>query len=69
MRTALNPTSDLWRQLLSAGFPFIKRELLRDNPTGVSDVMEWRDVVAQTSGADISSIESDLQLAVRNIAP
>jgi hypothetical protein len=68
-RTALNPTSDLWRQLLSAGFPFIKRELLRDNPTDAPDVMEWREVVAQTSGADITTIERDLQLAVRNIAP
>jgi hypothetical protein len=68
-RTALNPTSDLWRQLLLAGFPFIKRELLRDNPTSVPDVMEWREVVAQTSGADISTIERDLQLVVRNSAP
>jgi hypothetical protein len=36
----LNPTLDLWRELLLAGFPFIKRELLRDNPTGVADLAD-----------------------------
>jgi lipopolysaccharide biosynthesis protein len=30
-RAALNPTADLWRQLLLAGFPFLKVELLRKN--------------------------------------
>src|ERR1019366_6729300 len=30
-RMPLNPTSDLWRQLLLSGYPFIKRELLRHN--------------------------------------
>lgn len=68
-RTAQNPTSDMWRQLLVAGFPFLKRELLRDNPTNVSDIMDWRQVVAETSGADISMIERDLQRLVRNQAP
>ena len=46
-RVPLNPTSDLWRQLLLAGFPFIKRELLRDNPTRVADVADWRMVAAE----------------------
>jgi hypothetical protein len=45
-RRPLNPTSDLWRQLLQAGYPFLKRELLRENPTGVLDLADWRDEVA-----------------------
>jgi lipopolysaccharide biosynthesis protein len=68
-RIAQNPTSDMWRQLLVAGFPFLKRELVRDNPTCVSDIMDWRKVIAETSGADISMIERDLQRLDRNQAP
>ena len=68
-RTAQNPTSDLWRQLLNAGFPFLKRELLRDNPTAVSDIVDWRLVVQATSAADVGTIERDLQRQVRNQAP
>ena len=45
----LNPTSDFWRQLLLSGFPFVKRELLRRNPTAVGDVADWRDVVQEAS--------------------
>ena len=33
---ALNPTIDLWRACFDAGVPFLKRELLRDNPGGVN---------------------------------
>ncbi len=41
----LNPTADLWRHLLAAGCPFLKRELIERNPAGVADVADWRDVV------------------------
>jgi hypothetical protein len=68
-RVPLNPTSDLWRQLLQSGFPFLKRELLRDNPTGVLDLADWRGVLAEGLQADPSAIESDLQRALRNRAP
>ena len=34
-------------------------ELLRDNPTGVPDVAEWRQVAA-ASGAELGPMESDL---------
>lgn len=44
-RRALNPTSDLWRYLLLCGFPFIKRELLGDNPTRVEDIGDWPSVL------------------------
>ena len=68
-RTPLNPTSDLWRQLLLARYPFIKRELLRDNPTHVPDVVEWRDVVAELSQVSLGPIERDLQRTLKNRAP
>jgi hypothetical protein len=68
-RTPLNPTSDLWRQLLMARFPFIKRELLRDNPTEVPDVVEWREVAANVSETSLAPIERDLQRTLRNRAP
>ena len=68
-RTPLNPTSDLWRQLLRARFPFIKRELLRDNPTKVPDVVEWREVAAEISETSLAPIERDLQRTLRNRAP
>lgn len=68
-RRPLNPTADLWRQMLRARFPFIKRELLLRNPSGIEDVMDWRDVVAEVFGTDIGFIERDLQRALRNKTP
>ena len=68
-RTPLNPTSDLWRQLLLAGFPFLKVELLRENPTDVPDVADWRAVLAELPDADIGMIERDLQHKMRNRSP
>ena len=65
-RRPLNPTSDLWRQLLRAGFPFIKRELLRDNPSEVADISEWRDEVERKFGPVPIAIDRDLQRAMRN---
>ena len=68
-RVALNPTSDLWRQLLISGFPFIKRELLRDNPTKVEDVGDWVEVVRDTLGADPEPIMHDLRGMLKGSAP
>lgn len=68
-RWPLNPTSDLWRQLLQARFPFVKRELLRNNPSKVPDVVEWRDVVRELSGASLAPIDRDLQRTLKNQAP
>jgi Rhamnan synthesis protein F len=43
-----NPTHVLWRELIEThGVPFLKVELLRDNPASISDVGLWRDVVTQ----------------------
>ena len=68
-RLPLNPTSDFWRQLLLAEFPFVKRELLRLNPTAVGDLADWRDVVGAASSADLEPIERDLQRVTRDRAP
>jgi hypothetical protein len=66
IRNPLNPTSDLWRQLIQAGFPFIKRELLRDNPSEVADLEDWRDEVIARFGAIPEAIEHDLRRVMRN---
>ncbi len=68
-RVALNPTSDLWRHLLLAGFPFIKRELLRDNPTRVEDVGDWVEVVRDVLAADPEPILADLRTMLKGGAP
>jgi len=68
-RVPLNPTSDLWRQLLASGFPFIKRELLRDNPTRVEDVGDWVEMVREELGADPDPILLDLRSMLKGTAP
>jgi hypothetical protein len=68
-RIALNPTSDLWRQLLVSGFPFIKRELLRDNPTAVEDVGDWVETVREVLAADPDPILADLRTMLKGGAP
>lgn len=68
-RVALNPTSDLWRQLLISGFPFIKRELLRNNPTKVRDVADWADTLRDLLAADPDPILLDLRTMLKGGAP
>jgi hypothetical protein len=41
----LNPTHDMWRQIIRLGAPFIKRDLLRVNRDGV-DLSDWPEVVS-----------------------
>jgi hypothetical protein len=68
-RIPVNASADLWRQLLISGFPFIKRELLRDNPTQVEDVHDWVHVVRDIVGADAEPILQDLRMMLKNKAP
>lgn len=68
-RMPMNPTAELWRQLLESGFPFLKRELLRDNPAGVIDVADWRDLTRDKFQADLAPIEHDLQRVLRDRTP
>jgi lipopolysaccharide biosynthesis protein len=56
-----NPTLQAWDQLLAAGMPFIKRELLRDDPLGDPRLATWRDQVARAAGAwAVAEIEREL---------
>jgi hypothetical protein len=64
-RRPLNPTAELWRELLQAGFPFIKRELLRDNPANVQDIADWHSVVGGQPAGSIEAIERDLQRVMK----
>jgi hypothetical protein len=68
-RKPMNPTAELWRQLLLTGFPFLKIELLRDNPANVEDISDWRAAVSHLEGEHIATIERDLQQKMRNRAP
>ena len=45
------------------------RELLRDNPSDVLDIIDWREVAAEAMQPDISAIERDLQRVLKNKAP
>lgn len=68
-QVALNPTADLWRQLLQKGFPFIKRELLRKNPSKVEDIGDWVRVVRGELGLDPEPVLSELRGGLKNRAP
>lgn len=68
-RKPLNPTANLWRPLLAGGFPFLKRELLRSNPTGIADVGAWLDIVRAASPVEADVILRDLTRSLRNLAP
>ena len=53
-----NPTLKYWRELVQSGFPFIKVQLLRDNPAG-ADLSEWEAVV-KAQGFDPQLIHNHL---------
>jgi hypothetical protein len=66
---ALNPSADLWRQLLLGGFPFIKRELLRKNPSHVEDIGDWVTVLRDELGLDPEPVLAELRGGLKNRAP
>jgi hypothetical protein len=53
--TVTNQTHHFWRTTLERGLPFLKVELLRDNPLGV-DLDGWQDMVV--GGCDAATISS-----------
>ncbi|MCA3311668.1 MAG: hypothetical protein ING06_01170 [Roseomonas sp.] len=65
----LNPTHQLWLELLRDDFPFIKRELLRDNPTHVKGLSAWHQIVGKTNLASYDAIILHLAQTIRNKAP
>ena len=50
--TVLNMTHHLWRTTLDRGLPFLKVELLRDNPVD-ADIDGWETAVNGPCGADL----------------
>jgi hypothetical protein len=62
----LNPSVDLWRQLIQAGYPFLKRELLLRNPTRVADVFEWEEVVSEALNVDPQPLAEEIR---RSLGP
>jgi hypothetical protein len=65
-RNPLNPSVDLWRQLILAGYPFLKRELLLRNPTRVADVFEWEEVVSEALTVDPHPLAEEIR---RSLGP
>lgn len=68
-RAPLNPMADLWHTLIEMGCPFLKRELLRKNPTRVPDVAEWSPLVGGLDKNSFNMIMSDLELFLKNKSP
>lgn len=62
---ALNGTHYFWDFLIERlGCPFLKRELLRDNPEGVPFVGRWEQVVRSASAYDTGLIARHLAVAL-----
>lgn len=56
-----NPTHHLWRVLVTKfHFPFVKTELIRRNPTAVSGVLNWPDLVPPESPCTLPVIKAHL---------
>jgi hypothetical protein len=68
-RKPINPTADLWRVLIEQGCPFLKRELLRDNPSRVPDVASWLSVVDDIADFETDIIIRDLEKSLKNRSP
>jgi hypothetical protein len=65
----LNPTADLWQVLIEQGCPFLKRELLRDNPARVVGVAAWSSLIGRINRSDRDVILRDLELSLKNRSP
>ncbi|WP_431285041.1 rhamnan synthesis F family protein [Humitalea sp. 24SJ18S-53] len=69
MRIAMNPVIDMWLMLAEAGGPFIKRELLRDDPTRLHDLVAWHRIVQSRAPALYREMIEDLKRVMRRAAP
>lgn len=56
----ISPTHRGWRALMRAGCPFLKIQLLRDNPMQVPDIDDWETVLGDVSGYDLDLIRKHL---------
>lgn len=56
-----NPMHSHWRSFVRSGrVPFLKQELLRDNPFALPEIKNWRSLIPAKSGFDPDWIESYL---------
>jgi lipopolysaccharide biosynthesis protein len=55
---ACNPTLSYWRELIQGGYPFIKIQLLRDNPTNI-DISGWKQIL-ERKGFDLELIREHI---------
>jgi len=62
----MNPCHFFWDQLISDGFPYLKREVLTRNPIGMPRLYEWSDVVAETGHYDPEIIVRHLRAISKN---
>jgi hypothetical protein len=60
-RYPYNAAHLLWREMIAAGVPFIKVELLRYNLARVTDLASWRDIVEEVSPEMVDLIDHDLK--------
>ena len=63
LRRPRNPTLDFWDVLIARGHPFLKRQLLDANPTGVANLNE----VADRLGVDLEAVNRERSL--RGVMP
>lgn len=61
----LNPSHFLWDEILRRGGPYLKRNLLRNNPTNNPFLRTWPALVGATD-YDLRLIEQDLELVMKN---
>jgi len=63
---ALNSTHYFWDYLIERmGCPFLKRELLRENPEGIPYIRHWSQVIAAVSTYDTALIARHLEASLR----
>ncbi|MBB4952158.1 hypothetical protein H4S14_000200 [Agrobacterium vitis] len=53
----INPSINLWREILLAEYPFVKLQLLRDNPTN-ENLEDWKKIL-EAYGFDTDAIEQE----------
>jgi hypothetical protein len=57
-----NPAHFLWEGLIrKLGVPFVKVDLLRDNPRLIATVRRWPDVIGASNPAAVAGIRADLR--------
>lgn len=62
-RYALNPTHYYWRLLVEEmGFPFLKTELVIQNPACIPDVPDWQEMVGPDSPVTLEEIREHLEM-------